>query len=661
VTSLLAPPAPAAEPGTPHRSRPAQRLPDLAAVALLAWWAGPMTSREGGRGAGATAIALVLVTVMLLLTAPWRVLPARVLALVVAVPAAALLVCLTAPTGWYGADDLAAYTVAALAVPAFAAYARTPERRRLVLVAVCLAGLVEFAQAAQSWIAGGDPSQAMVGTFYWWNPYAAYLLPGALLGMALVVRGERFGQLAGWVATPCCVAGIAYSSSRTTLALLVLGMAGMLLLCLDRQRWRGNLLRWALVALLAGGVTVGVSGPPFFEHRAGVTAAVDAKADRGETVSQNSAYRLEFWKRSLAVAKDRPLVGSGPHGLLGASDPLVPADYARSNLVHNGYLQALSDGGLVLGLPFLLACAGLLAAAARRLVGARRVAEDRWLRIAVPIAFGASMAHSGADFDWSHPSDLLLSALLGGLVLGLPLHAEPTSRRTRKAALFLVPAVALAGVALVASWHWDDTTLDIGQTQGTAAERAHEIRQTGSQPLRDYRWGLGVLRLATGLSGPVEDHGVADDDLRWAVDRTSRVAPVDTDTQMMRSRGLVLLGKRDEAVQIVTDLLTRLGPARSVPIADQAAQTLQAAGRHAQARQLLVRSLALDPTAARAPAHVAALLQIDTGALDDVDRCAYASLDPTTLASSEAPGAVPDPGAPPAGTSCASVLQGAAA
>ncbi|MDX6214564.1 MAG: exopolysaccharide production protein ExoQ [Frankiales bacterium] len=611
-----------------------------------------MTRAEGGRGHGSTTVALLLVVAVLWANDAWRRVGRTTLVLSVSVPVCALVVCLLAPTGWYGGDDAAGYALAALAVPAVIAYARTPNRRLVGVVAICAAGLLEFAEAFLPWWGGRNPALPMIGTFYWWNPYAAFLLPAAVLGAALAIRGQRPMRTLGWFAAPLCSAGIVFSSSRMTLALLVASLVVIGLVAADADRRRSGILRWLLVGVLAAGATYALAGPPVFDHRADVTAAAEAKANSGQTVAQNGAYRLQFWHRAVAVLEDRPLVGSGPHALVGASTGLVPDSYARSNLAHNGYLQVLSDGGLVLGLPFLLGCFGALLAGLRLLLSARRPVAERWLRIAVPIALAGSAAHSAVDFDWSHPSDLLLTALLAGLALAVPVRAAGSGRARWVAG---AAVTVVAGVLAIAAWHTDHAKAGIAAVTGTPAQRAHALHETGAQPLRDYRWAQALLVTGAGSGGPVTDKGVAAADLRWAVSQTAAAAAVTPDLQLQRARALVLLGSRDEAGLLVDAMVARRGRGASGSIADQGAEVLAAAGRTHDARALVVAFLLPGALDDHAGGHLQALLDVDAGRLTDVDRCAYAAV----AADRRYPN-TPDPGAPAAGTSCEAVLRGAA-
>jgi O-antigen ligase len=634
-----------------------QLLEHAAVVLLMLWWAGPMTRAQGGRGPGATAWALALLVPALLLTRAWSRVSAVLLIAAWAVPLGALAMCLLAPSGWNGADDLASYTLASLLVPVIVAYGRTPERRSALVAAIVLAGMVEFAEAFLPWWGGGNPAVAMIGTFFWWNPYAAFLLPGALLGAALVIGNRTPWRLVGWASAPLCVAGIVFSSSRATLALLVLGLLLTGLVCLAFDGRRRALARWLGVAVLSVAVCIGVSGPPFFEHRGSLTSTEQAKAARGESVAQNSTYRLQFWQRSVEVFVHHPLAGAGSHTLVEASAPYVPVTFARSNLVHNGYLQALSDGGLLLGLPFLASWAAVLLAACRLLLSIRRRADERWLRMAAPLALVLSAAHSGVDFDWSHPSDLVLTALLAALVLGVPVsRTETAPRRSRRrwvvTALVAVPML-LAGTAAVAVVRWHQTPGGITRLRLAPPARAAALRAEGSGLFRDFRWPVALLVTATGTEPLVRDTGVAHPDLQWALERTAREASIDPSTALLRARGLLVLGRTSEAVAVVEQNLARLTVARSGSIADQASAVLASAGDTKAARSVLLPYLAPDARDVHLGEHVHALLVVDAPAFTELDRCAF-----SLLANDAVPAGTPDPGPPSSPTACVSLLRG---
>jgi O-antigen ligase len=646
VTSLLdaeAPAAPAAQPGSSWH----ERLEHVLAIGLLLWWLGPMTRSTGGKGGGAVLGALLLSLALILVVR--RRVAVSSWVLMVAVLVAGPVVGATAPSGWYGADALASYAAAALTLSGLRAYARSAQRREAVVALVCVAGLLQFAEGFLAWWGGQDPARPMVGTFYFWNPFAAFLLPGALLGVALAVAGNRPWRLIGWLAAPLCAAGVVFSSSRASTALLIAGMVALTPICVDGAVWRGRAVRFAAVLALSVTTVFLLSGPPFFSHRAAPTSAAEAKAASGQSVETNSAYRVGFMRAAVAVTEDRPAVGAGPHGFAAAARPLVPAGTARSNLVHNGYLQPLVDGGLVLGLPFLAAAAGLVLAGTRRVLSARRSAEERVLRLALPVALGAGMAHAAVDVDWSYGSDLLLTAVLGGLVLALGTTPRTLTRTVGR--VLVVPLVALTGLLTAALWTWNGATADLNAGGGSAATQAAALRAEGSGPLHDYRYGRAVLQLAAGRGFAIRPGGVASNDIRWALSSTSRQAGADATTQVARARGLVVLGDDKAALALVNGLLAEYGPQRSAGLAPIIAPVLAAAGESPAAQRLLLGYLVASPSSPFAGAQLQVLLQILPGTADDLKSCVYALVP----SSAHVPN-TPDPGAPGSGVDCTAVL-----
>lgn len=157
----------------------------------LVVWALPVTRATGGREGGVLAVGLAACVPGLLLVLPRAVADRRVrgrtVGLALLLPAAALVVCLTAPTGWMGGSDIAACAYAPLLALLVFAYCSSPGRRLTVATMIGLAGLAQFAEAWVPWWGGGVSGRAMIGTFYWHNQFAAFLLPPAVIGLALAL------------------------------------------------------------------------------------------------------------------------------------------------------------------------------------------------------------------------------------------------------------------------------------------------------------------------------------------------------------------------------------------------------------------------------------------------------------------------------------------
>lgn len=638
MTDLLEAPAVATEP-TAH---PAARPPRVAALAVLewsamlaalGWWAVPMAARVGGRGPGGVAGGLATLVPALALTRPWRRLPVRVVLLGLGICAGALAVYATSPTGWYGADIAASYCYAALLTLAVLAFCRGGDRQRLaVVLAVCVSGLYQLGAAFLSWWGGKDPSREMTGTYYWHNPFAAALLAPALLGLGLAVRRVRPVQTVGWVVTPLSVAGIVLSSSRATLGCLLLGWVAVAGLVVRAPARRPAAVRFAAVTAVTVAVVLLLPGPPLFAHRVSPFAATSQRATGGETVSANTAYRTQFWREALDTARRFPLTGGGFHSLATAPTGHVPASWARSQQAHNGYLQAASDGGAALALPFLAALAALGVAALRRgLAGLRGRGRQPWLAVSGAAALVALAVHSAGDFDWSHPTLLAMLGVVGGVTASLPQRPGPRPGRFARPGpgrwwLPPVLAVALVGAA-AGSWavaaSWDRTGRAVTAAQRLpVGARVAAYDAASRRPLADDRPALALLSIATrDLSGPLRAPAPA---VRRALASTAGRARVDVAVALLRARTELLLGDRDTATKTVDATLRTVGQ-HTRPVAAPAAELLVALGRPDQARAVVAGPLAATLGAQDHEAWplLTALLQVDPGHVDGtLEACA---------------------------------------
>jgi O-antigen ligase len=384
---------------------------------------------------------------------------------------AALVVAAEAPTGWAGAENAADYVAFGWTVVAVAA-AIARERRivEVILALVVLGVMVEFAEGWVAWWGGEDPTRPMLGTFYWWDPFAAYLIPGSLIGYGVWLRERGAPTVLGLGGFVLGSIGLVYSTSRAADAVFVVA----LILVTVTQAFGGwAVLRRVVVALLIGGLAVwAVGGPPFFPHRVQPLSATSARGS-GQSLSQNGHYRTEFWREALGVFSRHPLFGGGYHSLATESVGHAPAGWSLSPLAHSGYLQALSDGGLILAVPFLLCCVGIGLIVLISLVSAMRRRDFSVTGFVVPLALGGLLAHSAIDFDWSYPADLLLVAILSGIVVGR-WAAERQGRvagRRLTACAVLVGVVTL-GIAAGAAWSGDlRLSLPVGHSAADGSAR----------------------------------------------------------------------------------------------------------------------------------------------------------------------------------------------
>jgi O-antigen ligase len=395
-----------------------EHLPTVAVLAAVAWWLVFAAHNWGGRGPHAVSIGAGFTLVAVLATRPDRRFRNVPLLLAAAMSVSGFVVAATAMSGWQGATIAATYAcVAWLAVAVGAEVRRRPQTGLLVAGVILFATLEEFAGGWTAWHGGMDPRVPMSGTFYWYNQFAAFMIPGGVIGAAFWLGRRGPIALLGLLSTILAAIGVFYSTSRASLACLLLGLVLVGFLYLLVQGSLKLVLRAAFGAVIVAAGVVFVAGPPFFPHRVSPFAG-EASRTAGQSLGQNGGYRLDFWREALAVFTHHPLVGSGFRALASVANPLVSASWPRSPLAHNGFLQALSDGGLVLGVPLCIAAAILLWRLLTQVRSAIRHAEASPVALAVPVALAALLAHSFVDFDWSYASLFALTAVLGGIVLG---------------------------------------------------------------------------------------------------------------------------------------------------------------------------------------------------------------------------------------------------
>jgi O-antigen ligase len=448
MTALAAPPL--ASPTTTAQAAVSKSVvPGVIIGLAVAYLTMPFAQATGGRDSWALTKAAVVVVVALIAAKPWQRLRVGILALAVAVAVVALVVCLVTPPGWFGATRAASYGVAAGAFIAVASYARSLRRAYLIGAIVAAAGAVQFCWSFVAWWGGRDQTIPMVGTFYWHNQYAAFLLAPALIALTLLVNHRAPWRLVGWVVAPLAAAGVVYSSSRGGLGILIAGWLLIGVLASRVKPNRGALLRWLAASLLAAGVTLAISGPPFFASSSSPFASTQARASAGGTADASSSYRLQMWHEAVIVFDHHPAAGVGYGALETTAAKLTPATWPRSPLAHNDYLQALAEGGLLLGVPFLAACAAIGVGLLRGLRSrARRRVLD--VRTGLIVGAGALVAHAAIDFDWTYPALFTLAAVVSAAAIAPTLRRpnEPSSGTLR--ADVERPARLRVRVALVA-------------------------------------------------------------------------------------------------------------------------------------------------------------------------------------------------------------------
>ncbi len=275
------------------------------------------------------------------------------------------------------------------------------------------------------------------GPFVNRNHYAGYMEMLAPLPLALVLaRGVRKES---WVfygfAAAIMGLSIFVSLSRGGMVGLMAGMAFVIVMNarfkkrVDRartnaesrgehrlsvERSSSRLKRTGAAVACAIAIAVGV----FWIGAEGLVNRAAQSIDQMKSSTDEKAalyFRQEIWKDTLKLFRANPVLGVG----LGAYETVFPI-YARNdglfvvNYVHNDYLQALSDGGVV-GLGLALLFVVLLFRAI-----ARSLKSSDPLLAGLALGCGAGvfslLVHSMFDFNLQIPSNALLFLFLSAMI-----------------------------------------------------------------------------------------------------------------------------------------------------------------------------------------------------------------------------------------------------
>ncbi|MDP8959665.1 MAG: O-antigen ligase family protein [Actinomycetota bacterium] len=342
-----------------------------------------------------------------------------------------------------------------------------------------------------------------------WQPLSWHNQSSILMGALGVVflgatlTGGRLTAAACGLASTAALAGCWLSGSRGGVAATALGITVTVLAALRLKGRRRPLPRLGAV-LLSAVLLVGL----LLHLPGGSGPTTHPLAARAEPVDGALQLRLDHIQAGLGMFSARPLWGHGlgSYGRVAAQFSSPSAHLTSS--AHSEPAEALAEGGLAFGLPFIaayLAAATLVALALlrpHRLMGPLAGPSE----VRGPLALGAAgvvaalLLHGAADFDWLYP---VLPALLA---LGVGILCAETFRPSEGRwweGLVVVPVVALLGAggigAAVESLGsgpapWDATAALSASLWLSGREDYEEAERS---LVRAAAWNPGDSRLAT--------------------------------------------------------------------------------------------------------------------------------------------------------------------
>lgn len=157
---------------------------------------------------------------------------------------------------------------------------------------------------------------------------------------------------------------------------------------------------------------------------------ISSKFRQDSTSLDSVGGRIPIWRDTVRILYDFPLAGSG---LNTYGTAMMVYQSARREIhfqeAHNDYLQLASEGGLLLGIPILIACGVVVRNVRQRFDEAPKSGSTYWLRVGAVLGMVAIAAQAVFEFSLQMPGNAVLFALLAAMAL----HQSPSLRRSSRA------------------------------------------------------------------------------------------------------------------------------------------------------------------------------------------------------------------------------------
>jgi hypothetical protein len=266
-----------------------------------------------------------------------------------------------------------------------------------------------------------SPGATPFGPFVNRNDLATWLVMAVPLTIGygitrLRARHGRHGQAVdvvalwdgttAWLAISICLmsAALLVSLSRSGLMGFTVGLGSLAVLSRGRTNTRGRL--W-----LAAGLVVVVAVAATYVNIGALTARLD------EAVTQGIAGRSAIWHETWPMVRDfwRTGVGVGSYerGMLVYQQS--PRDLIWFNHAHNEYLQLAAEGGVLLGVPILVAVLSMVWIVARRL--REEASAAYWLRAGAASGLLGVAVQSIWETGLRMPANAVLFAMIAAIAV----------------------------------------------------------------------------------------------------------------------------------------------------------------------------------------------------------------------------------------------------
>ena len=216
-----------------------------------------------------------------------------------------------------------------------------------------------------------------------------------------------------FLATLLMVASLLMAKSRS-------GLAGLVVVVVIMSIAAGRRFNSKKAGIMAFGSLAAAFGIVFAMAGTDLAARI---ADRSAAVD----LRKNIWTDSATLLRDFPLVGTGINtfGTAMSGGYQTTQKDQHFQEAHNDYLQVAVEGGILVGLPALVALLLLIRAIWRRFAAGEDDTMTHWIRIGATTGLVAIALQSLVEFSLQMPGNAAMAVVL----LALALHETPLRRR----------------------------------------------------------------------------------------------------------------------------------------------------------------------------------------------------------------------------------------
>ena len=257
----------------------------------------------------------------------------------------------------------------------------------------------------------------MVGTFYWPNPLAGFLLFGIPISLYLFWQSKkkRFFYL-----IPCSLILAVFVLTYSKGAYLSIIVPILILSYYYREIIKKEFLVKVLALVFLSAILVfGISEinkRTYSEdtYSANFVNTLDIKEEE-----MSSITRLAYYKGAFDISLDNKLIGTGANTFEYVYPQYQDSPVERSRFVHNYYLKVLSEMGIFGFLGFMSFVLGLA------FIGFRLL-KTKLRKVSLPFfaAVLGVLVHIGIDFDFSYPAIFFCFWIFAAILYGFCLKKQ---------------------------------------------------------------------------------------------------------------------------------------------------------------------------------------------------------------------------------------------